>query len=207
MKAGFLFSLSVVGGTYFMITVPTTDRRKLRIEHGSVAGAFRVFSTFFLLGPAIAAAIQLLLLNLLLLAIFLKNSSSPVPDRTLVVAMLICGMELSGVTEAVLIFFFGLPASFMVAASATASYFVGKRVSIIAVVAAVVAAMSFEGLLARGTYFDYLASHGVRGPMIPGELRTENPIPLSCVLHILPALMCWWLVRGMRKITPDPGHA
>jgi hypothetical protein len=42
----------------------------------------RVFSTFFLLGPLLAAVLQLLLLNVLLLAIFEQNShlAPPIAD-------------------------------------------------------------------------------------------------------------------------------
>jgi hypothetical protein len=42
------------------------------------------------------------------------------------------------------------PVSLMVAASATVSYFVVKRVSVVAVVAPIVAAISLEELLAPG---------------------------------------------------------
>jgi hypothetical protein len=162
----------------------------------------RVFLTFFLLGPAFAAAIQLLLLNVLLLVVFLLSPGPPVrPGDGSLIALLFGAMELSGVAEAILVVLFGFPASFMVAASATASYFVVKRVSVVAVVAAVVAAISFEGILAPGAYFDYLASHSVRGPWVPDEQRTGETMAifLVCLLHLLPALMCWWLVRDMRK--------
>jgi|SRR5579871_4027381 len=112
----------------------------------------RVFLTFFLLGPVFAAAMQLLLLNVLLLVIFLLSPGPPARpgDGWWFVALLFGAMELSGVAEAILIVLFAFPASLMVAASATVSYVVVKRVSVVAVVTAVVAAISFEGILAPG---------------------------------------------------------
>jgi hypothetical protein len=123
-----------------------------------------------------------LLLNVLLLVFFLLSPGPPVrPGDGLLIALLFGGMELSGVAEAILVVLFGFPASLMVAASATVSYFVVKRVSVGAVVAGVVAAISFEGILAPGTYFDYLASHGIcraaeRGavPSSSGQVRRSH---------------------------------
>jgi hypothetical protein len=162
-----------------------------------------VFLTFFLLGPVFAAAMQLLLLNVLLLVVFLLSPGPPARpgDGWWFVALLFGAMELSGVAEAILVVLFAFPASLMVAASATVSYVVVTRVSVVAVVAAVVAAISFEGILAPGAYFGYLASHSVRGPWVPNGEGTPGAITvfLVCLLHLLPALMCWWLVRDMRK--------
>jgi hypothetical protein len=52
----------------------------------------------------------------------------------------------------------------MIAASAVFSYLIVKKVNVVAVVAAVVAAISLEGLLAPSAYYDYFASYSVRGP-------------------------------------------
>jgi hypothetical protein len=160
----------------------------------------RIFLTFFLLGPVFAAAMQLLLLNVLLMVVFLLSRGPPVRhDDGHFIALMFGAMELSGVVGMILVFLFGFPASLMVAASATVSYFVVKRVSVVVVVAAVVAAISFEGILAPGAYFDYLASHGVRGPWVPEGTNETMAIFLVCLLHLIPALMCWWLVRDVRK--------
>jgi hypothetical protein len=120
------------------------------------------------------------------------------------IALLFGGMELSGAIEAILIYLFGLPASLIVAASATLSYLVVKRVSVVAVVAAVAAANLLEGILAPGAYLDYLAWHGVRGPWVPDEgtdATGAGVIFAVFLLHLLPALMCWWLLRR-RRLSP-----
>jgi hypothetical protein len=174
---------------------------------GSLAPS-RIFLTFFLLGPAFAAALQLLLLNVMLLVLFLLDiQRHPVPPGGgWFVALLFGGMELSGAVEAILIYLLGLPASLIVAASATLSYLAVKRVSVVAVVAAVAAANLLEGILAPGAYLDYLAWHGVRGPWVP-EVPDEQGTDATgagvifavFLLHLLPALMCWWLLRRRRQ--------
>jgi hypothetical protein len=68
-----------------------------------------VFSTFFLLGPLLAAVLQLLLLNVLLLAIFQQNSHLAPPDSGLFIVSLIGAMELSGFAEAILVVLFDFP--------------------------------------------------------------------------------------------------
>jgi hypothetical protein len=175
----------------------------MQVERGSV-GPSKAFLTFFLLGPAIAAAIQLLLFNVAIGLLSLHNLTGPNgrPDVGWFVVLLLGAMELSAVIEAFLIFVFGLPASLMVAATATLSYFIVKKVSVGVVIAAVVAAVALEWYLARDAYFGYIAWHGVRGPWVPDELDADEgaAIFLVCSLHLVPALTCWWLVRDMRKL-------
>jgi hypothetical protein len=138
------------------------------------------------------------LLNVQLLAAHFVNA--PVPDGFgVAAALLFISMELSGMVGAVVVFLCLFPVSLMVATSATASYFVVKRVSVVAVAAAVVAAISLEVILAPGL----LASYQFRGPYMPGEWRPDPTMAtfLACVLQLLSALFCWALVRDVRRRT------
>jgi len=171
----------------------------MRIGQTSLAPS-GVFLTFFLLGPVFAAALQFLLLNILLWVISHQSQVVVTPDKGSF-TVLIGAMEASGLIEAILVFLFGFPASLLVAAFATLSYLSAKRVTVLAVVAAVVTAVFLEGVSAPATYFGYFASHGVRGPWRPDELGPDETgaIFLVWLLHLLPALMCWWFVRDLRK--------
>jgi hypothetical protein len=46
-----------------------------------------------------------------------------------------------------------------------------------------------------------LASYDFRGPYVPAEWVPDATMAtfLACVLQLLPALICWWLVRDMRN--------
>jgi hypothetical protein len=158
-----------------------------------------VFLIFFLLGPAFAASILILLANGALLVDHFDDPSPPLPDRFGVALLLLIPMELYSVVLAIQVVLFGLPASFLVATSATISYFVVKRVSIVAVIAALVAAIPLELMLAP-SYFNYLRSHNVRRPLASDEagMDATGAIFLGCVLHLVPALICWALVRDVR---------
>jgi hypothetical protein len=170
---------------------------------GRCHASSKVFFTFCFVGPAFAAAIQLLLLNFFLLTIYLQSPAIPAPSGSGLAHLLVIGVvELLGVIEAIWIILFGFPAGIVVAAAATLSYLTVKRVSVIAVVAAVGAAAFFEQILARGSYLDYLAVYDVRGHVLDGQDRNETSAAfLLWVLHVLPALTCWWLVKDMRSET------
>ena len=149
-----------------------------------------VFGRFFLLGPVFGALVQLLLLNTFLLVAYFGGG--PI--------WIIAGMEISGLIQAFLVFLFGLPASLLVAVCAMASYLVFRRVNVLVVLVAVLAALWIEEYFVPDYYTGYLASHGVRGPWQSGE---PNPAPqlaavLSWVLHFVPAFICFWLVRKER---------
>ena len=167
----------------------------MQVRQGSFP-ASEVFLIFFLLLPAFAAVMQLLLLNVQLLVVYFINE--PVREGFgVAAALLFIAMELSGLVGAVVIFFCLFPVSLIVAAFATVSYFVVKRVSVVAVVAAVVAAISLEEILAPGL----LASYHFRGPYVPAEWVPDATMAtfLACLLQLLPALICWAHVRDVRK--------
>jgi hypothetical protein len=152
-----------------------------------------IFWVFFLVGPAFAALLQLLLLNALFLGISLR-AGGPFP------LWLLVPIEISGLVETALILVFGLPVSFLVAVCAIYSYLALRRVSLLIVFAAVLSAIWLEYDLASDTYFSYFASHGLRGPWTPGD---EGPHPRQAVLlcwllHLVPVSICWWIVRKKR---------
>jgi hypothetical protein len=147
-----------------------------------------IFWVFFLVGPAFAGLLQLLLLNALFLGI------SPIP------LWLFVPMEISGLVETALVLLFGFPVSFLAAVCAIYSYLVLRRVSLLIVFAAVLLAIWLEYDLASDIYFSYFASHGLRGPWTPGD---EGPHPrqailLCWLLHLVPVSICWWIVRKKR---------
>lgn len=159
-----------------------------------------VFLIFFLLGPTLAAAILILLANGALLVAHFHDPSPPLPNRFGVALMLFIPMELYLVVLAIRIVLFGFLASFIVATSATISYFIVKRVSVVAVLTALVATIPLEVMLAP-SYFNYPRSHDVRGPLAPddADMDATGAIFLGCVLHLVPALICWALVRDVRR--------
>jgi hypothetical protein len=162
----------------------------------------QVFWRFFLLGPVFSAAVQLLLLNALLLFIFLSGAGGPSSTASFgwAAIWIFAGMEVSGAIEAILVFVFGLPASFLVGVCAMSSYMVLRRVNFVIVLAATLAAVLLENMVAPAAYAGYFATYSVRGPWIP-----EPPDPdfraaavLGLLLHIVSVAICWWLVRKER---------
>jgi hypothetical protein len=153
----------------------------------------RVFWVFFLFGPLFAALLQLLLLNLSLFPALVAISE---PAQLLLVA----AAEVSGMVETILVFLFGLPAGLLIAVCATSSYLMLRRVDFLVVAAAVLAAIWLEGFFASDFYTGYLASHGVSGPWQPGAPAPtpRRAVVLWWVLHVVPAFICWWLVRKKR---------
>jgi hypothetical protein len=161
-----------------------------------------VFGRFFLLGPVFGALVQLFLLNAFLLSIYLSFPDRPSSTISFVDGpiLIIAGMEISGLIQAILVFLFGLPASLLVAVCAMSSYLVLRRVNFLVVLVAVLAALWLEEYFAPDYYTGYLASHGLRGPWQPSE---PDPAPqlavvLCWVLHFVPAFICFWLVRNKR---------
>jgi hypothetical protein len=153
----------------------------------------RVFWVFFLYGPAFAALLQLLLLNLSLFPALVTISD---PFQVLLVAT----MEVSGMMEAILVFLFGLPASLLIAVCATSSYLILRRVDFLVVAAAVLSVIWLEGFFAPDFYTGYLASYGVSGSWQSGAPAPtpRRAVVLCWVLHVFPAFICWWLVRKKR---------
>jgi hypothetical protein len=152
-----------------------------------------VLGKFFLLGPVFGALVQLFLLNTFLLSVYLSSPGGGGP------ILIIAGMEISGLIQAFFIFLFGLPASLLVAVCAMSSYLVLRRVNFLVVLVAVLAALWLEEYFAPDYYTGYLASHGLTG----WQAGEPDPAPqlaavLCWVLHFVPALICFWLVRNTR---------
>lgn len=160
----------------------------------------QVFWTFFLLGPALAASLQLLLLNLGLLIVFLRSLDGLLQHGWSGPLLLLGAVEISGVIGAMLVFIFGLPASLLIALCAMLSYLTLRRVNLVVVLAAVFAAIWLEDKLAPDFYTGYLASHGVSGPWPPNDAGTHpwQGLFLVWLLHLIPASICLWLVRRKR---------
>jgi hypothetical protein len=159
----------------------------------------QVFWTFFLLGPALAALLQVLFLNVDLMPIWVGSFRTS-PQQAGIPLWLLAMAEASGLIGAIFVFLFGLPASLLVAVCAISSYLVLRRVSFLVVLVAVLAALWLEEYFLPDYYTGYLASHGLRGPWTPGE---PSPAPrraviLCWVLHFVPAFICFWLVRNKR---------
>jgi len=165
----------------------------------------QVFWRFFLLGPIFGALVQLFLLNVLLLIIFLSNPRAPPPssDGAAILMWIFAYTEISGAMEAILVFFFGLPASFLVAVCAMCSYMAFRRVNFVVVLAAALAAILLENIVAADAYTGYFATHGVRGPWTPDLPDEWSPdlraaALLGVLLHFVSVSICWWLVRRER---------
>jgi hypothetical protein len=150
----------------------------------------RIFWVFLLCGPACAALLQLLLVNAFFLDLLFDAPS----------LWLLVPIEISGLAETALILLFGFPVSFLVAVCAVSSYLALRRVNLLIVLAATLAAIWLENNFASDAYTGYFVSYGLRGPWQPDGPRPHprQAIILVWLLHLIPASFCWWIVRNKR---------
>jgi hypothetical protein len=163
------------------MTTEEHDQKKIRNRLHPVD----IFIVFFLVGPLLGALLVELahILFLLIWGYHFLELAARSP-----------GMLVGFATgEAIIIYFFGLPAGFLVAVCALSSYFVYRRVRFIVVLAAALAAIGLENLT---QYRDvgYMAFGEDREGVIDGWSAAVQQL----LMHVVPATICWALVRNER---------
>jgi hypothetical protein len=158
------------------MTTEEYDQRRIRNGLHPV----EIFIAFFLVGPLLGALLLVVVHNLMLLIWGYHIFELWERDLKPVLGL--------AIIDAMLAYFFALPAGFLVAVCAVSSFFVFRRVSLIVVLAAALAAIGLENAV------QYYADIGL---MALGE-NIDGVILLQLLIHLVPATICWVLVRNER---------
>ena len=155
-----------------------------------------MFQCFLLVVPAIGALL-ILLFRIALAIQFALQFGAPSTGAPTTPMLL---FAVVGTVETVFVFIHGLPIAFLIALCALLSYLVFRRVSFVIVLVAMVVAVGFENVVIP------LSSHGVLvsdDVLVSDEeqVRVLQLHPLQVLIHLIPAVICWWIVRNERLPT------